>query len=101
MKKLAKFPLRIPQLLGLTVAWNILFLIDRLMLGFSPVGPLSLLAVAGLTLIVLSLPYNQLPGRWFVKRREPVFRWRWICWILGLELFILFVGGLYDLTVGF
>ena len=80
-----RFPLYPLRLLAAVAAWNILIYFDRFVLRYSLAGPFSLLALAGMTAISLSLPCNRLPGSWFVRDARTVWRYRWVFWFMALN----------------
>ena len=83
--KRSGFPLYPLRLLAAVAAWNVFIYFDRVVLRYSLAGPFSLLALAGMTAVCVSLPWDKVPGSWFVRDSRTVWRYRWIFWFIALS----------------
>lgn len=84
MSSLRTFPFHFGRSVGVVVVWNLLFGVDRLILGSLRCGYLSLLACAGFAVLFLTAPMAKQPGRWLVKDQQVVDRFRWVSWYIAL-----------------
>lgn len=81
----------------IVIVWNILFLIDRQLLGYRVVGPLAVVALAGVAVISFTAPVGKYPGQWIMKKPTPPHRWRWLFWYVGLITSTLAVFALLEI----
>lgn len=84
----------------MVVMWNVLFLIDRGLLGFPVVGPFATLALLLFSALAFTIPKMRLPGSWLVKEERFVRRWRYVFWYIGVLLAVMAIVAVYDLVFG-
>jgi len=94
-----KFPFHGWRLLALAIVWNLLFLVDWQLLGYSEVGPFIIVAFLGMALVAFSIPLNRNPGIWVVKNSEFIQRWRWVFWYIGFVASAMGVLAVYEVFV--
>lgn len=82
------------------IAWNILFFIDRKVLGFPVAGPFSVVALALVAALSFTVPRMRLPGSWIVKEECFVKRWRYVFWYVGFLVSGMAAFVVYDLVFG-